>query len=174
MNLRHKEIIIDDSKPFSNCKLEREPYALVLTDIVKNNSDGFVLAINNEWGTGKTTFVKMWEKHLNIQQIKTLYFNAWENDFENDVLITLISELKELKERKTENIFKKVIQKAAPLAKSLALGLIETQIKNHVGNDFAKEALNLTSESVIEGLEEKIKIYTDRKNSIKAFKENLE
>lgn len=174
MKLKRKDLIIEKTNPFSNCKLKREPYALALTEIVKNNSEGFVLAINNEWGTGKTTFVKMWERHLNNNNIKTLYFNAWENDFENDVLVTLISEIEELKESKTEEIFKNIIKKAAPLSKSLALGLIKTQLQKHVGNDFAKEALNLTSENLAEGLQEKINQYTSRKKSIKEFKESLE
>ena len=52
MEIRHKEIEIDKENPFANCELEREKYALVLSDIVNTYAKGFVLAINNEWGTG--------------------------------------------------------------------------------------------------------------------------
>jgi tRNA A37 threonylcarbamoyladenosine biosynthesis protein TsaE len=61
MNIKHQELEIDPQKPFANCKLERQKYADVLTDIVKAYPQGFTLAINNEWGTGKTTFVRMWQ-----------------------------------------------------------------------------------------------------------------
>lgn len=173
MKIRHDDIKIDDAEPFLNCKLGRKQYAFVLTDIVKNFDDGFVLAIDNEWGTGKTTFVKMWKKYLDNNDFKTLYFNAWENDFEQDILVTLISELKELKTSKNEESFKKVINKAFPLAKSLALGLLKTQIEKHVGNDFVKEFINQTSSTVADGLQEQIDIYTNKKNSIIEFKESL-
>ena len=53
MRIRHNDIEINETDPFLNCKLGRKEYALVLTDIVKNFNDGFVLAIDNEWGTGK-------------------------------------------------------------------------------------------------------------------------
>lgn len=173
MRIRHNEIEIDKVEPFLNCKLERKQYAFVLTDIVKSFNDGFVLAIDNQWGTGKTTFVKMWKQHLDNNDYKTLYFNAWENDFEQDILVTLISELKELKTSKNEESFKKVVSKAVPLAKKLALGLLKTQVEKHVGNDFVKELINQTSSTLTDGLQEQIEKYTNRKKSIVEFKESL-
>ncbi|MEY2922602.1 MAG: hypothetical protein RL108_1228, partial [Bacteroidota bacterium] len=83
----NSEIDIPQEVPFTNCKLGREPYAKVLTDIVRTNSDGFVLAIDNKWGAGKTTFVSMWSKMLQKEEFQTLYFNAWENDFENNPFV---------------------------------------------------------------------------------------
>lgn len=96
MKLRHQDLIIPSENPFQNCKLSREPYARVLTDIVTTYSDGFVLAINNEWGAGKTTFVKMWEQQLKNEGFKTIYFNAWENDFDSNPLVAIISEFETL------------------------------------------------------------------------------
>ena len=119
MEIKHKDPVIDPENPFANCKLDRKQYAEVLTNIVKNYADGFVMAINNEWGTGKTVFVKMWRQYLQNEGLKTLYFNAWENDFEEDPLIAIISDLEELKDSKTETVFKSVVAKAAPLTKKL-------------------------------------------------------
>jgi predicted AAA+ superfamily ATPase len=87
MNIRHPEIEIEQQNPFSNCKLGRQKYSVVLTNIINSYPFGFVLALNNKWGTGKTTFVKMWEQDLKNNNFQTLYFNAWENDFENNPLI---------------------------------------------------------------------------------------
>ncbi|MGL4631134.1 MAG: P-loop NTPase fold protein [Leadbetterella sp.] len=82
--LRSIEISIPDDNPFENCKLNRKVYAENLTQIILNYPKGFVLAIDNEWGGGKTTFVKMWEQLLKIKNIKTVFFNAWENDLNQD------------------------------------------------------------------------------------------
>ncbi len=62
-----------------------------------------VVAINGAWGTGKTTFLEMWTNDLqsNLQEDITSYniieFNAWENDYIDDPLISLISEITEKK-----------------------------------------------------------------------------
>jgi len=94
MNIKHSEISIDNEEknPFAYCKLGREKYAKVLTEIIEIYHTGFVLAINNKWGTGKTMFIKMWEQDLKNQSFQTIYFNAWENDFEDNPLVALMGE----------------------------------------------------------------------------------
>ena len=47
-----------DGATFEQCKLDRKKYADVLSSIVRTYSEGFVLAVNNKWGEGKTTFIK--------------------------------------------------------------------------------------------------------------------
>ena len=64
MKFKHSDIEIPREDPFKNCKLNRQPNAIILTQIVQNYSDSFVLSINGEWGTGKTTFMKMWAAYL--------------------------------------------------------------------------------------------------------------
>ena len=51
------------------------------------------LFLTGKAGTGKTTFVKMWQQYLNNASYKTLYFNAWENDFDSSPLVAIMSEL---------------------------------------------------------------------------------
>ena len=93
MKLRHQDIFINPDNPFEGCKLERKQYADTLTELVKSFSDGFVLAVNNKWGTGKTTFILMWKRHLELSGLKTLYFNTWENDFEANPMSAILAEL---------------------------------------------------------------------------------
>lgn len=54
------------------------------------------MALNGDWGSGKTTFVRMWKQALKNNDYKTLYFNAWNSDYADDPLLALVSELKEL------------------------------------------------------------------------------
>jgi len=78
MKIKHNDLYIPKLKnenPFQNCKLGRDIHAMNLTQIVKSFPDGFVLSINNEWGAGKTTFVKMWQQYLSNNGFKTVYFN---------------------------------------------------------------------------------------------------
>jgi len=56
--------------------------------VLSTYDSGLVLSIDSSWGTGKTTFVKMWETYLNDNvDFKPIYFNAWENDDSLDPLV---------------------------------------------------------------------------------------
>lgn len=97
LSCKEMNIKICDQKPFQNDKLNREPFANILTHIIDTYSDtGCVLSLNGDWGSGKTTFVKMWQQHLKNNNYKTLYFNAWKNDYLDDPLIAILGELKEV------------------------------------------------------------------------------
>lgn len=90
MNLKSKKITPTNDLPFKEDLLDRVQCANVLTDIVKNTTNGFTLSITAKWGYGKTTFVKMWEASLQNAGYKTIYFNAWESDFVADPMMALI------------------------------------------------------------------------------------
>lgn len=174
MKIKHHELEIQPDTPFANCKLERQQYAEVLTEIVELYSDGFVLAINNEWGTGKTTFVKMWQQHLKNNDFKTVYFNAWENDFDNNPLVAIMSELKPLINSKNKAVFKSVISKGAVLAKNVAPAVIKAIAKKYIDVDEVLDAIENTTKGVTEIFEEEIKEYTNKKKSIVDFRKELE
>ncbi len=175
MKLKHHDLHIpkDGTDPFVNCKLDRKKYAEVLTDIVSGYADGFVLAINNPWGEGKTTFVRMWQQYLENEEFKTLYFNAWENDFENDVLVALISELGEI-ENKPIATFNNVLDKAVGLTTKVLPKVAKHLVKKAIGNEAAEDIIEGAFEYGAEELKEQINNYTKRKKSIQDFKDNLE
>ena len=54
-----------------------------------------VVAVDAPWGTGKTTFIKMWTQHLKNEEYPVVMFNAWENDFVDKPLVALTAELTE-------------------------------------------------------------------------------
>lgn len=93
MLLKVREIEITSSSPFQNDSLNRQESAEVLTQFVTSVNDPMVVCIDAPWGQCKTTFLKMWKQHLENNNIPTLYFNAWENDFSDDALVSLIGEI---------------------------------------------------------------------------------
>ena len=170
MSLKNEKISIESGKPFENCKLEREPFAKVLTDIVSNYNDGFVLAINNEWGTGKTTFVKMWQQYLDDKDFQTVYFNAWENDFEDYPLTALMGELKTLTNQKTKPKFQKALKNAAILSKHLTPILAQALVDKYViDTKNLKEAIGKATESINEIFENEVNNYQQKKKGIDDF-----
>lgn len=174
MKIKHHELEIQKDTPFANCKLERQQYAEVLTKIVELYSDGFVLAINNEWGTGKTTFVKMWQQHLKNNDFKTVYFNAWENDFDSNPLVAIMSELKPLINTKNKEVFKSVISKGAVLAQNALPAVIKAVAKKYIDVDEVSDAMENVAKGATQIFEEEIKEYTNKKKSIVDFRKELE
>jgi len=85
----------DENNPFENDKLERIYSAELLTSLINSFEENAVIAINSKWGTGKSTFITMWSKMLNLHEYgyKTIVLNAWENDYCDDVMPFLVSEI---------------------------------------------------------------------------------
>lgn len=84
---------------FKDDKLDREKYSDFLTEILSNpnkykrlsDSESLTIAIDSSWGTGKTTFLKMWKNKLEAtNEFSIISYNAWENDFANDPLESFI------------------------------------------------------------------------------------
>jgi hypothetical protein len=173
MSLRHQEILAKPGNAFENCQLDRKKYAQVLTGLIENYSNGFVLAINNKWGTGKTTFVKMWEQDLKDREYHTIYFNAWENDFDNSPLTALMGELKSLKSKDNEKYFKSAMQKASILTKHIAPTIVKAIAERYINIETINEVITDASKGLADIFENEVKEYSEKKKGIKEFKESL-
>lgn len=94
MIVKNPPLVIHEDNPFKEDALNRAESAEILTGLLSTIETPFVLAIDSGWGTGKTTFVRMWKQQLETSGYPCLYFNAWENDFSSDPLIAFIGEMK--------------------------------------------------------------------------------
>lgn len=177
MKIKHAELEIPREEPFKNCKLERVKYGKILAEVIGIYADGFVLAINNEWGTGKTTFVKMWAQELSNRGYRTVYFNAWENDFNLNPLSAIMSELKSImkKGKNGEKMFKSLVEKGSVLVRNVAPSLIKAVMKKYVVDiDEIDTAGENTTKAITEVLEAEVKEYSLKKETIIEFKKELE
>lgn len=75
-------------------RLERARYAEFLTNYLaaEGKQRNYVLNLNAEWGAGKTWFIKRWYMELK-QHYPTVYIDAWQQDFSDDPLLTVISSI---------------------------------------------------------------------------------
>jgi predicted KAP-like P-loop ATPase len=79
---------------FDQDAFDLESVADTLTGMIRDQKEPLVISLNSEWGTGKTTFLKMWQTKLREKEgCSCIYFNAWENDYAEDPLVTFIGEL---------------------------------------------------------------------------------
>lgn len=83
---------------FKEDQLNRKGIAQNLTHIISTKNKPLVISLDSGWGTGKTTFIHMWQDMLMSteqyqKQFETIYFNAWENDYSKTPLIDIFIEL---------------------------------------------------------------------------------
>ncbi len=164
MILKHKDIEIPAQEPFKNCKLERLGQAVALTSVITGYADGFVLSLNNPWGTGKTTFVKMWRAHLEKEGFTTLYFNAWENDYDANPMVALMSELGTLTNEKTDATFNTLIQKAAVISHSVLPALLKAFAARYVDTEVLRDLLSNAGQGASDLLKDEITDYKRKKD----------
>lgn len=159
---------------FNNCKLDRRQYADSLTGIVELYKRGFVLAINNKWGEGKTTFVRMWENDLKQKSFTTIRFNAWENDFEDSPMVALMGELKTLVKGDTnDKKFDNLVKAATSIVKESVPVILKSFINKHLGESAYKDILEANADKVMDWFAEGVQEYDNRKKNIIEFKKRL-
>lgn len=164
-----KEFVIEDpDQPFKDDKLGRKDYAEILTGIVETFVDGAVIALNGPWGTGKTSFLKMWSQHLKNQDFPVIYYNAWEDDISDEPLLSMLRGMKVLqKEEGLDRVFKtgaKVFVGAISGALTAASG---------IWGGIVKGAVEGGMEQLEASICDSLKKDDDRKELLCAFKESL-
>ncbi len=175
MKIKHAGIEIPMDNPFQNCVLNRKQYADILTSIVRSYASGFVLAVNNEWGTGKTTFINMWQQQLKNEGFRVLHFNAWENDFDANPIVPLMAELKTLSLRKdNQKTFKSLVKKGAVLVKNVAPAVAKAFADRYIDSGKVTDILKSTTDAIAGIFEEEIKNYAEKKKNLLEFREELE
>ena len=164
------EISIVQEDPFKEDKLDRGKLAPILTSIADAYADsGAVLALDGEWGAGKTTFVKMWRQYLINNGYKTLYFNAWATDFIEDPLIALMGELKEV--IGSDSYFEALIKNLGSISLKVGGEILKTSVKKLTG--FDSKCIKIGIDEATEVFQEKIKSYNKRKVELEEFKKKL-
>lgn len=173
MKIKTDEVIaIDKDNIFENDQLDRKVEVENLSEIIFKLSEPCVIAINGEWGCGKTTFVRFLDKHLRNENFKTTYFNAWENDYEKEPFLLILNHIvneftqeKETKQEIHETALK--ILKSALSNGSKAIGnyLIHTAIEANL-KELAEDISPKMAKFIFDNLDEE-------KSEIKKLKKLL-
>nr|WP_314523145.1 P-loop NTPase fold protein [uncultured Rahnella sp.] len=174
---------VDYSKGFSseNDIFNRKKLSIQLENIIRNSDDeNLVIAINDAWGNGKTTFLKMWKREIELKnEFQVVYFDAFQNDFQNDPFVAISAsiygmidkpELKEKYLKATKEIGKVLLKTTAKVGISLlTLGAAKGTLLEDVSDEI-KEAIESPIESFIE---EKLKGVEKEDHALKHFQDTL-
>ena len=81
--------------------LNRGDYVEMVRQVIENKIDnkaGYSLAIDGQWGSGKTYVLQMLEKQLEARAL-VFHYNAWERDYYDEPLMALVSVFLEPRKR---------------------------------------------------------------------------
>jgi hypothetical protein len=162
----------------------RAQYGQQLTNFIVNAEENLVFALDSNWGSGKTTFIKMWHSHNNnhTPQLKTIYFDAFQNDYQSDPFLALASEVYDLFEDDDHESKRNFKEKASNVFKAFSRGLIKTGVKVATAGaidgsalDNAEQELStLLSDQVDSVIADKFESSKADKNALNEFKAYLE
>ena len=171
---RDIDVVADD--PFAHDVLDRKEQISVLTSVIKAIDGPCVLGIDGPWGSGKTTFIRMWAQHLLDEKFPVVSFNAWETDFSDDPFLALSDEisqaLQEYRGRSFDAKIEKVLEKSKEVAiratpaviRILTAGVLDvsTILEQELGQTLASYA------------QEKVSAYRGAQRSLRDFRNSLQ
>ncbi|OGB30365.1 MAG: hypothetical protein A3F78_09580 [Burkholderiales bacterium RIFCSPLOWO2_12_FULL_61_40] len=145
MNQQATEQHIDPSK-WEGDAFNRKIYADFLSQYIEmrvsKTDEPLTVALDAAWGTGKTFFVNKWASDIEARNGGVIIFDAWKNDFSNEVLVSFMAELsigmKPLRERiattvkvaevlnqQTKSLMSGFRKAALPAAGAIAKGVLK-------------------------------------------------
>ena len=170
MRFKPRKIEIDQSEPFKNDLLKRREFIENIMDLINISDDSLNIALTGKYGFGKTTALKMLCCHANNSGNKSIYFNAWENDYIDDPFSAILTELTELLPESSE-IKDKLIDAGINVLKIGVPALVKAATMNIVDLSSVTEEVigQITSEFASAELEKHLVF----KKDIEKFKKQL-
>jgi len=188
MRLTVPEITIEDDEGFEkNDLFGHKEFGERFASLIANSGGELVVALDADFGQGKTTFIKMWKgyvSHHRPSKMQTLYFDAFANDYQADPFLALVSKIYTLTKDDSEKEKEELRKTIGNATKTLARGVLKTAAK-HIAGDAVDEILgeNAASETAnnaatafdnmiknkLESYEKDMKALTAFRDYLKAF-----
>jgi KAP family P-loop domain len=171
--------------PFEGDVLDRRSLADRLTAYLERLKQGGVIGIDAPWGDGKTWFGRNWAAYLNEKGFKTIYLDAFENDYIEDPFVLISAEILNVMPI-GEGAKEKLLSASKSVGKALLPGAAKVTL-NVLGrfllgtSDLGKsieDGIGDKTEGILEEVAEKfiekrLKDYETVKQSVTRFREAL-
>ncbi|WP_193753944.1 KAP family P-loop NTPase fold protein [Pseudomonas mediterranea] len=67
----------------------RKNFGIALANILKNSKEPLVISLDGNWGEGKSTFVRAWQKILDEDRVPNIYIDAFSSDYVDDAFMVV-------------------------------------------------------------------------------------
>ncbi|WP_257820074.1 KAP family P-loop NTPase fold protein [Burkholderia glumae] len=175
--------LADDVAPFDGDLLRRSVLARQIEQLLPRLRNGAVIAIDSQWGGGKTWFGVNWAKSLRSAGHKVAFVNAFEQDYTEDPFLPIAAELSALLDN-TDGPAKKLVKKAAavaaaclPLSAKVAVSIGSKLVFGGLDmskfEEAFKQAESMSEEFVQHWVQRKLENYNKERESLKDFRAAL-
>lgn len=126
------EVSLDEGFSPEKDLFGRAPIAEGLTRLVGSVDQPLVVALDGDWGSGKTTFLRFWTGELRKAGFPVVFFDAFQNDYADDAFIALAGEVFALVEQQNKGrskVAKKFASKAVNAGKVLLRSGLKMGVK---------------------------------------------
>jgi hypothetical protein len=160
----------------------RKNFGIALANIVKNSKDSLVIGLDGNWGEGKSTFVRSWQKILDKDEVPNIYIDAFASDYVDDAFMVVAGAITdyvsanapEQKSKefidKAKNVGAHVLSLGAKIGiRALSAGVIKEadfQELGKIGEDISKDI----STSAEKYIKERLTNHKTERQSIEQFK----
>lgn len=188
MKLITPKLEVDQANAFANDVLNRKPYAEALLNLILSSEDELVISLDGDWGSGKTTFIKMWQVLLSEVNVPNIYIDSFSNDYSSDAFLSIAGAISNFAEnnlsednldqyealkKKSIKIGTQILSWSAKVGiKAATLGIIkDTDLEElkDIKNDIAKGF----SDSIGGLIEEKLLSYQKDIELVQSFRDML-
>ncbi|WP_185715833.1 P-loop NTPase fold protein [Burkholderia sp. Bp9004] len=172
----------DDTAAFDGDLLRRSVLASQIEQFLPRLRNGAVIAVDSQWGGGKTWFGMNWAKSLRASGHKVAFINAFEQDYTEDPFLPIAAELTALLDGNSKKaLLKKAAEVASaclPVAAKVATSALSKWALGEV--DLAdeyeaavKKAEEKSEEFVKRWVERKLENHKKEQESLKGFRQAL-
>ena len=109
--------------------LNRKPAGQRLSQLMGRGDQPLVVALDGDWGSGKSHFLKLWTgSHKGFGgKAKVIYFDAFARDYLDDPFVSLVAAITEAQEKAAED--KPAIKKTLGQIKKIATDLLPSALR---------------------------------------------
>ena len=158
-----------------NDLLHRRKMGAALSSLLNRIEDPLVVALDGQWGSGKTYFLKRWiGQHLKENEASTVvFFDAFAHDYISDPLPTLVTALEGQTNNKNINKLKEVVFNLAKAGTRAGLAVLTAGVSEAFGKA-GEEFTKALGDQVEMSLEEYWEQEKGRSAAMEQFREALE
>lgn len=163
----------------------RDTFRDGIINLFRNSGDPLVVALDEPWGSGKTVFAKRLQNKIDeSDELNAIYFDAFENDHEDDVFIALASKLlsalditkedknKWNKAKEVAKVFSRVAMKAG--LRMLTAGVVKSADLEKSNKEVATEISDIAEAELDQLIDLKLEKFDKDRLVFSAFRAMLE